>query len=143
MKFLITFIVFYNVVLVYKAKRPKMVFKGSKQNGLKCVKLVVREARGPLSVSVLNQLRVKLIQFHFKLIELNPYNMFKNAHFHIFSPNPSFTQWHQWFIIRGVIRAVICFLKGLSDVLDDVLHNSRLFKIVENHKKILKIGKMK
>jgi len=39
--------------------------------------------RVPLSVSVLNQLRVKLIQFHFKLIELNPYNMFKNAHFHI------------------------------------------------------------
>ena len=90
MKFLITFIVFCNVVLVYKAKRPKLVFKGSKQNGFKCVKLAVGEALCAAGcpflespVSVLNQLRVILIQFHFKLIELNPYNMFKNAHFHI------------------------------------------------------------
>lgn len=66
-----------------------MVSKGSKQNGLKCVKLVVWEALCAgcpfleSSVSILNQLRVILIQFHFKLIELNPYNMLKNAHFHI------------------------------------------------------------
>ena len=86
MKFLITFIVFYNVVLVYKAKRPKNGFQGFKTKWFKMRKIGGLRGlvhRVPVSVSVLNQLRVKLIQFHFKLIELNPYNMFKNAHFHI------------------------------------------------------------